>query len=722
MPEVSWGNETVRVLAGRYELVRFVGRGGMGEVWEGLDRVIRRRVAVKMLPHHQDEASTERFFREARVAGGLSHRGVVTVYDMGQDPDDATLFLVMEFVDGRDLAALLHEDGPPPVPTALDWAAQTAAALAAAHGAGVVHRDLKPGNLMRTAGGEIKVLDFGIARFVAATNKSSQVMGTLAYMPPERFAEQPGDARSDLYALGCVLNELLTGHTPFEATEPVSMMTAHLYRTPTGPGTRRDGVPAALDALVLRLLAKDPADRPASATEVHDELRRLGEEPPVAPTAPAPPAPLPTEGAPGGPAAPHALPTATAPPPRPGHRPSVGPFPAPAEPSPTRRRVLSLGIGAAVLAATGTAAVLLSQGDGKDTPPAADADADGAGDPAPPEVLDDRPSAPASRAWVFELAAILPNAPVVSDGVLYAAGDGTTHAIGPENGVSRWERETPGSLSLAVFGAVVYVACADGRLFALEGGTEKWVFSSGKEGSAEVVAGEEMVWLAANEALFGIDAATGEEKWHFTAEEWIDHTLTVAAGTASFSSRDGLLYAVDAVTGAVRWIVSGTRMSRPAHADGVLYVVRGSDTVQALDAAGGDEKWSAPLDEEEGLWGPSPPAVADGTVYVGGSSHLAHAFDAETGERKWTSDDAGGLAGSVPVIADGMVFVAGLEDDEGPVYALDASSGEQRWRYPTGAQVGRTATSGAPAVADGLVYVTNELGVFAIEAADGRGP
>ncbi|NUP30207.1 MAG: serine/threonine protein kinase, partial [Streptomycetaceae bacterium] len=229
-----------RVLAGRYELVALLGRGGMGEVWLGHDRVISRRVAVKLLPSdRRDIGAADLVLREARTAGRLNHPGVVTVHDLGTDPEDGMVFLVMEFLEGRDLATVLHEDGPPAVATAADWAAQAAATLAVAHAAGVVHRDLKPGNLLRMPGGRVKVLDFGIARFVDGTNKSSQVMGTLAYMPPERFDEHPGDARSDLYALGCVIHELLTGKTPFEATGPVSMMNAHLRTPPTPPSELR---------------------------------------------------------------------------------------------------------------------------------------------------------------------------------------------------------------------------------------------------------------------------------------------------------------------------------------------------------------------------------------------------------------------------------------------------------------------------------------------------
>ncbi|MGW1551141.1 serine/threonine-protein kinase [Streptomyces sp. NPDC002346] len=244
--------------------------------------MIERRVAVKLLPHDRRDASGAKlFFREARTAGRLNHAGVVTVFDLGQNPDDGTLYLVMEFLTGRDLDTVLREDGAAQVATAVDWAAQTAEALKAAHAAGIVHRDLKPANLMLAPDGRIKILDFGIARYIASTHKSSKVIGTLAYMPPERFGDLPAESRSDLYSLGCVLHELLTGSTPFQAAEPVAMMAAHLNTTTEPPGRARPGVPAALDDLVMALLAKDPGDRPSSAAEVRDRLRELSAAPPA---------------------------------------------------------------------------------------------------------------------------------------------------------------------------------------------------------------------------------------------------------------------------------------------------------------------------------------------------------------------------------------------------------------------------------------------------------
>ncbi|SHM26696.1 protein kinase domain-containing protein [Streptomyces yunnanensis] len=366
---------------------------------------------------------------------------------------------------GRNLAVVLREDGPPLPAAGVEWAAQTAAALAAAHDAGVVHRDLKPANLMLTTGGKVKVLDFGIARCMATTDKSSQVMGTLAYMAPERFAKHSGDARSDLYAFGCVLHELPTGQAPFKEDDPVSLMTAHLNMVPVAPSSLRAGLPAALDALVLRLLAKQPANRPQSAASVHDELRALNlastqvtmstaapdrpsAAPAAAPAAPVtspapanlpPPNPPPyVPSAPEQPPAAHQLPTQTATPLVPGNTPGAADAPAafaPPAPSvpedrsapsaPGRRRALRLGLGGAALVAGGTGlALILRTGGGDKTSPK-----------------------PKVRPWHHDVTDNhgVPATFAVVDGVLYVATDSTVTALDARTGHKRWDGAPPAS-------------------------------------------------------------------------------------------------------------------------------------------------------------------------------------------------------------------------------------------------------------------------------------
>ncbi|MGW1198546.1 protein kinase domain-containing protein [Streptomyces sp. NPDC002536] len=712
----------MRVLAGRYELVAFVGRGGMGEVWEGRDRVIGRRVAVKLLPHHRDDpGGAELFFREARTAGALNHRGVVTVHDMGQDSGDGTLFLVMEYIEGRDLAAVLRADGPPPVQAVAEWAAQAAAALAAAHAAGVVHRDLKPANLMLTSDGEVKVLDFGIARYMAASDKSSKVMGTLAYMAPERFAEESGDARSDLYAFGCVLHELLTGATPFQATGPVTMMTAHLNKAPVPPSRLRTDVPAALDALVLRLLAKTPADRPASAAEVHAALRALPIAPPAVPTVPdAPRKP---------PVAPHDLPTRTAAtptptptPPRPAQPPSAAKA---AEPRlPTRRRALWLGLGAAAVAATGTTAALLYRDGDPDTKSSA-----GQGREAP--AGGGVSASPAVRPWRFDMHTPLPSVPVLSGGTLHFTDGQTIYSLDALTGSKLGAIRMPNEVSqLGVADGIVYVGDERDKLHAVNG-SDKWQFAAqDRIRSRPAIADGTVFFSSLDKNVYAVDAATGARKWSFATGEEIFCSPAVADGTV-YIGVDGegrSLYALDAKTGAKKWAYQeGVGFPYPpAVGGGLVYSSGNDDTLYAFDAATGTKRWSVPFKRKAGAeswYRLQPPAFADGTVFVGGSDYALHALDARTGAQKWDFVIGGPILPSTPAVADGKVYVADLADSlNGIVYAVDAGSGGQRWSVRTGASVNSLTWHNAPVAANGFVYVTNEKGLLAIDAATGTLP
>ncbi|SDS90656.1 serine/threonine-protein kinase [Actinopolymorpha singaporensis] len=259
---------------GRYRLEELLSRGGMGEVWRAHDSTLGRPVAVKLLHAGVTEAGDrERFVREARAAAQLSHRNVVAVFDVGEW--SGRPFLVMELLDGRTLAAILAARGPLPPDDVRDLGAQAAAGLHAAHQAGVVHRDVKPSNLVRTQDGSLKVVDFGIARVLdeASTRltRTGTIVGTASYLAPEQVRGRSADARSDLYALGCVLYQLLTGRTPFVGGS-TEVVYGHLHTAPTPPSRLRPGVPEDLDELVLSLLAKEPADRPADAAAVRAAL------------------------------------------------------------------------------------------------------------------------------------------------------------------------------------------------------------------------------------------------------------------------------------------------------------------------------------------------------------------------------------------------------------------------------------------------------------------
>jgi eukaryotic-like serine/threonine-protein kinase len=264
-----------RTLAERYALGEVAGRGGMGIVYRASDLVLRRTVAVKVLSAalvEDDSTHVARFEREARAAAALAHPGVVAVYDTGAD--EATRFIVMEWVSGRSLATILRDSGPFEPASAIEIAAAVADALAAAHAAGIVHRDVKPANVMVTEDGAVKVLDFGIARALDATGltHASSVLGSVPYMAPEQARGEPADERSDIYSLGCLLYALLTGLPPFTG-ELAAIVHQHVNLDPRPLREENGRVSPALEALVMAMLAKSPEARPQSAALVRDRLQ-----------------------------------------------------------------------------------------------------------------------------------------------------------------------------------------------------------------------------------------------------------------------------------------------------------------------------------------------------------------------------------------------------------------------------------------------------------------
>ncbi len=264
-------------LSGRYVLEALLGYGGMGEVWRGVDEHLGRQVAVKVLREHfADPELTERFRHEARIAARLQHPGITVVHDVGSD--NGHLFIVMELLHGRDLASMLAEaPSGLSIDAAVSLALQATEALQAAHAGHVIHRDLKPANLFMLSNGHLKICDFGIARAVDAASHltaTGQAIGTPAYMSPEQCLGQQVDERSDLYSLGYVFYALLTGQPPFVEGQPLAIMSQHLNAAPLAPRTIRADIPPELDHLVLDMLAKDPARRPADAGHVIAALRQ----------------------------------------------------------------------------------------------------------------------------------------------------------------------------------------------------------------------------------------------------------------------------------------------------------------------------------------------------------------------------------------------------------------------------------------------------------------
>ena len=273
-----------RVLGKRYEIDEVLGEGGMAKVFRGDDRVLNRTIAVKILSPQfaEDQQFVDRFRREAQSAAGLNHPNVVSVYDSGSQGN--VHYIVMEYVQGRTLRDVIRQDGRLLPERVTEIAESVALALAAAHDKGLVHRDIKPGNIMLTGDGQVKVMDFGIARATSSDTitQTAAVLGTASYLSPEQAQGEPVDGRSDIYSLGVVLYELLTGRPPFSGDSPVTIAYKHVTEDPVEPGRLNPDVSDALDAIVMKAMAKNPDHRYQTAAEIGDDLRRAREGMPVA--------------------------------------------------------------------------------------------------------------------------------------------------------------------------------------------------------------------------------------------------------------------------------------------------------------------------------------------------------------------------------------------------------------------------------------------------------
>jgi len=265
------------IFAGRYRLERKLGGGGMADVWLAEDQELGRKVAIKMLHdrYANDTQFVERFRREATHAAGLAHPNVVSIFDRGEA--GGSYFIVMEYVEGRTLKELIVTRGPCPVPVAISYVRQVLAALRYAHRNGIVHRDIKPHNVLVDHEGRVKVADFGIARAGSSQmTEAGSIIGTAQYLSPEQARGAPVDESSDLYSTGILLFELLTGQVPFTGETPVEIAMKHLSQVPPAPSSIRSEIPHDLDLVVLRALAKEPADRYRSAKEMDRDLELVG--------------------------------------------------------------------------------------------------------------------------------------------------------------------------------------------------------------------------------------------------------------------------------------------------------------------------------------------------------------------------------------------------------------------------------------------------------------
>jgi serine/threonine protein kinase len=278
------GETDGRVIAGRYRLISPEGEGGMATVWRAMDEQLEREVAVKILRPQfgADPGFAARFKNEARAAGSLSHPNIVQVYDFGTDAESGDQYIVMQLVEGQDLATVLRERGPLEVDEAVAIGASVADALEAAHRQGLIHRDIKPGNILLTPGGRTLVTDFGISRAVAEASMTvtGTTIGSVHYFSPEQAAGEEVGTSSDIYALGIVIYEMLSGRRPFEGESAAGVALKRLNEPPPPLSTAVRPIPAPLEAVVMRALARDPTQRYPDAAAFSHALRewRSGDE------------------------------------------------------------------------------------------------------------------------------------------------------------------------------------------------------------------------------------------------------------------------------------------------------------------------------------------------------------------------------------------------------------------------------------------------------------
>jgi len=260
------------VQVGRYQILDTIGVGANSRVARAFDPMIGRSVAIKLFPPAlANGEGRARFLKEARVVGQISHPSIVALHDMGIDESSSTPYLVMEYVEGQPLERMLDK-GSIPFPRACAWIGDVASALSLAHRKGIIHGDVKPANILVSDDGRIKLTDFGMARLASRDMKDTPLLGTPAYWCPEQILGKPQDARSDIFSLGVVLYEMITGNRPFDADSLQGMCARIMSSTPLPPSQTNPSLPAGLNELVLACMEKDPARRRASAEDLADDL------------------------------------------------------------------------------------------------------------------------------------------------------------------------------------------------------------------------------------------------------------------------------------------------------------------------------------------------------------------------------------------------------------------------------------------------------------------
>ena len=703
---------------GNYRLIRLLGGGGFAQVYLGEHVHLHTQAAVKIL-HTQIAASEiDSFLIEAQTIAHLEHPHIVRVLDF--DVAEGIPFLVMSYAPNGTLRQRHSKGTQLPLPTIVSYVTQLADALLYAHDEKLIHRDVKPENMLVGRRNEVLLSDFGIALIAQSSRYQStqDVIGTVAYMAPEQIQGKPRPA-SDQYSLAIAVYEWLCGYRPFHGSF-TELCTQHMYATPSPLREKVPTLSLEIEQVVLTALAKDPRQRFASMQAFAAALEQASQTVPTKVTAEAPDHPF-------------ELLLSSSYVPSEQHSPSASLTPSAQVPTlPSPQNFTFIHPSTVNIAQPDRPELLTPTPESNRTPlpilPTPQ--------PATPAPSIHPPQRRGFSSYKAALLVILAILFVGSAGLIYntvstfnaqlrakaydtfvtnngiMSGFDAAHTgfnpfeqiLNPSNVstlTSAWSYPAVGVIgtSPAVANGVLYFGSLDKSLYALDArsGSNLWKFPTQSAVVSTPVVANGVVYVGSSDhSLYALDAHTGKKLWSFATGDFIDSTPAVADGVVYIGSGDHSLYAVDARTGKKLWsFATGDFIdSTPAVADGVVYIGSGDHSLYAVDARTGKKLWSFAT----GGVIYSTPAVADGVVYVGSFSydHALYAVDARTGTKLW-SFTTGGVIYSSPAVVNGVVYV-GSHDHS--LYAVDARTGTKLWSFTTGGVV-----NSSPAVANGVVYV-----------------
>lgn len=689
---------------GNYRLVRLLGHGGFAEVYLGEHVRLDMKAAVKLLHANLAGDEIEVFQQEAQIIAKLDHPNIIRVLDF--DVQDKTPFLILDYAPNGSLREKYPRGRPVPLPLIVQYVQQVASALQYAHDHKLIHRDVKPENMLIGKQGEVRLSDFGIAAVAHSTSSmhTESTTGTLAYIAPEQIYGKPRPA-SDQYALAITVYQWLSGELPFQGSS-TEVIAQHLAATPPPLRSKDPSISPELEQVVMTALAKDPKDRFANVEAFATALTQVCGLKSVPLEAPQP-----------------ARPSAVA------ASPMLSPQESPAFDIPKYQQPVYFDM--SVLAQPS------STFDGRDlSMPGGEPAASSLAHLLPTQelpVISSSPSQPTTMARSLEMrgagqlrgirafvsrwrkVGLVALALLVIIGGLTAYLALSVRSTAQRHVTVNALATTQVRLTATAQAAVQAKATANAQIIATAQAQGKpqllWTFAAGSliRSSPTVVNG--IVYVGSDDGkLFAINSVTGQQEWTFVTRGQINSRPTVVNGVVYVGSADSNLYAIDAMTGREKWAFptgSGVSAS-PMVVDGTVYISSGSGKLFAIDTTTGQQKWVFMAGGP--FWGSL--IVANGVVYAGSTDHSLYAIDAATGQKKWAFTIGNSIAVS-PAIANGVVYVGSLDSR---LYAIDATTGQQKWVFVTD-----DAIWSAPTVANGVVYVgSNDHNLYAINAANGQ--